>query len=263
MTVLAIVQARMSSSRLPGKVLLPLANRPVLWHVHHRLQFSQKIDKIVIATSSASSDDPIETFCKDSQIECFRGSLDNVLDRFYQVASLYKADHILRITADCPAIDPAIVDEVISGYFNGNYARYGLGGEFPDGLDCTIFSFEILKKAFENATLPSEKEHVEPYMTKMAELYKQGAYEKFQGLQHHRWTLDEPKDYELLKNIFNELFRQGAPFSSEDILGYLENNPSIFEINQCISRNEGYSKSLKDDEEFLNSQANNQIDHLN
>ena len=247
MKVVAIVQARMSSTRLLGKVLMPLAGRPVLAHVVNRIRHCKTIEQIVVATSTDPSDDAIETWCRDSAVTCERGSLDDVLDRYYQVAKTHAVDAIVRITADCPAIDPAIVDEVVRGFLDGGYDFYGLGGEFPDGLDCTVFSFSAIERAWCEARLPSEREHVGPYIEKHPELFKNGSLRKFEGLSNYRWTLDEPRDYEFLKIVFQLLDEKPQPFCAADVLNLLAQKPELAHINDQIVRNEGYLKSLQNE----------------
>ena len=250
MTVVAIIQARMSSSRLPGKVLLPLVEKPVLAHVIERLSYSRLIEKIVVATSVDSSDDPIANFCRENHVLCFRGSLEDVLDRYYRAAIENHADSVVRITADCPVIDPVVVDAVITGFLSGNYDLFGLGGEFPDGLDCTVFSLSTLKQAWLNAKLKSEREHVGPYIENNPQLFNNGSLKIFKGLQLHRWTLDEPEDYLLLTEIFEQLYNPDSPFLTHKILQLLQKKPDLLTINQGIVRNEGYLKSVKNDEVF-------------
>lgn len=250
MNVVTIIQARMSSTRLPGKVLMPLAGKPVLEHVVSRVALCQTIQKIVVATSVDPSDDVIEQWCREHGVMCHRGSLHDVLDRYYQAAIAAKADAIVRITADCPAIDPTIVDEVVFGFVSGGYEFYGLSGEFPDGLDCTVFAFSAIEKAWKDATLPSEREHVGPYIEKHPELFKSGALKKFTGLAHHRWTLDEPRDHEFLEAVFSRLYHPDRPFLANDILALLDAEPQLAAINGSIVRNEGYLKSLQSDKDF-------------
>ena len=245
--VVAIIQARMSSSRLPGKVLMPLANKPVLAHIVERLSYCKMIDKIVVATTNEVSDDLVADYCKNNNIDCYRGSLKDVLDRYYQSAKIHHANPIVRITGDCPVIDPVVVDAVITGYLSGEYDYYGLGGEFPDGLDCTVFSFSAIERAWKEAKLQSEREHVGPYIENNPHLFRNGALELFQGLSQQRWTLDELNDYELLSKIFNELYRLDSPFLTHEILQFIQNNPDLLEINSKIVRNEGYLKSLQED----------------
>jgi len=246
--VVAIIQARMSSSRLPGKVLMPLANKPVLMHIVERLSYCRMIEKIVVATTNKDSDHPVANYCADNNIDCYRGNLEDVLDRYYQTAKIFHADAIVRITGDCPVIDPVVVDAVIAGYLSGEYDLYGLGGEFPDGLDCTVFSFSAIEKAWKEAALKSEREHVGPYIENNPHLFQNGMLKLFQGLESQRWTLDEPKDYELLCKIFNKLYRPGSPFLTHEVLQFIKDNPELLKINAQIVRNEGFIKSLQEDE---------------
>ncbi len=245
--IVAIIQARMSSSRLPGKVLMSLANKPVLAHVVERLSYCKMIEKIVVATTDEISDDPVSDYCANNNIDCYRGSLEDVLDRYYQAAKIYHANPIVRITGDCPAIDPVVVDAVITGYLSGEYDLYGLGGEFPDGLDCTVFSFSAIERAWKEARLKSEREHVGPYIENNPHLFKNGKLELFRGLGSQRWTLDEPSDFELLSKIFNKLYRPDSPFLTHQILQFIKDNPELLAINAQIVRNEGYLKSLQED----------------
>jgi spore coat polysaccharide biosynthesis protein SpsF len=249
MRVAAIIQARMSSTRLPGKVLMPLAGRPALAHVLERLGYCRTIDSIMVATSDQPDDQSIADLCSNYAAPCFRGSLNDVLDRYYQAATYCNADAVVRITADCPAIDPVVVDAVVTGYLAGNYDLYGLSGEFPDGLDCTVFSYAALERAWREAKLKSEREHVGPYIENHPELFNIGTLHLFHGLSHHRWTLDEPRDYQFLLSIFEHLYRNDRPFLTHEVLSFLQKNPQLQAINQDIVRNAGYLKSLREDKE--------------
>ena len=251
----AIVQARMGSTRLPGKILKPLAGKPALWHLVNRLNRARRVKEIIIATTTNPEDDVVVTFCEEHGIKYFRGSENDVLDRYYQAAKLFGADPVIRITADCPVIDPVIVDEVIEGFFADNYDVYGLGGEFPDGLDCTIFAYWVLEDTWEKAQLSSEREHVGPYMENHPEKYRIGGYKKFTGLSHHRWTLDEEADLRFLQAVYERLYKPGAIFLTDDILTLLDREPDLMQINAGIIRNEGYLKSLHEDERDLKEKA--------
>jgi len=251
MKATAIIQARMGSTRLPGKILEKLAGKTALEHLIERLGYARKLQQIVLATTLDPKDDVVEKFCTERNILCFRGSENDVLDRYYQAALRFGADPVVRVTADCPVIDPRIVDELIDGFKAGNYDVYGLGGEFPDGLDCTVFSFRALEKTWREANLPSEREHVGPYMSHHPELFKNGAYIKYTGLAHHRWTLDEPRDLVFLQAIYERLYQPGKLFVTEDILELLAREPHLAAINSDIIRNEGYLKSLRKDAEYL------------
>jgi len=248
MNIIAIIQARMSSSRLPKKVLLPLADKPVLEHVVNRLRYCKTFKNIIVATSIHHSDEPIVNFCKKNNINFFRGSLNDVLDRYYQAATIYKADIIVRITADCPVIDPQIVDEVVKGFLSDDYDLYGLSGSFPDGLDCQVFKYSALKKAWNDSILPSDREHVGSYIEKTRpDLFKIGGLEKFKNLESYRWTLDQHEDYVFLNQIFSNLYKQDSLFLTNDILKLLDSKPKLKNINSNIIRNEGYLKSIQRD----------------
>jgi spore coat polysaccharide biosynthesis protein SpsF len=254
MNVVAIIQARMSSTRLPGKVLMPLAGRPVLAHVVDRVRHAHRVHEIVVATSTDASDDAIQAWCDAAGVACWRGSLHDVLDRYHQAAQAHHADAIVRITADCPALDPTIVDEVVDTFITGGYDFCGLAGEFPDGLDCTVFAASAIARAHREARLPSEREHVGPYIEHHPEWFKNGAVRKFTGLTHHRWTLDEPRDYAFLQAVFSRLYRDGAPpFGADEVLALLAREPGLMSLNADITRNAGYLKSL---------QADKQHDHV-
>jgi spore coat polysaccharide biosynthesis protein SpsF len=245
MNVIAIVQARMSSTRLPNKTLLPLAGKPTLFHVINRLQECKTLNKIIVATSTHSNDDLIENWCKGAHLDFYRGSLTDVLDRYYCAAKEFNAEVVVRITADCPVIDSEIVDQVVTKFFANNFDACALAGDFPDGLDCQVFSLSALEKAWREATLPSEREHVGPYIDNNPELFKIGRLHKFKGLSHHRWTLDEPEDYEFLKILFTKLNGVVPHFKTKDILDLMEKEPELMKINSQIIRNQGYLNSLK------------------
>jgi spore coat polysaccharide biosynthesis protein SpsF len=249
MKVVAIIQARMSSTRLPGKVLLDIQGRSVLEHIHLRLQSCQYVDQVLVATSDHHSDDLIFDWGKKENISIYRGSLSDVLSRYYFAASEVQADVVIRITGDCPLIDPDIVDELVQILISKNYDYASLVGDFPDGLDCSVMTFKALEEAHLKAKLHSEREHVCPYIEKTFDDFKIFKYYKFDKLGHHRWTLDEEEDYELIKIIYQKLYRNNNIFKHDEILALLAKEPSISELNSHIIRNEGYLKSLAHDED--------------
>ena len=252
--ILAILQARTSSTRLPGKVLKPILGRPMLSLQIERIQRSKKIDKLIVATSNERSDNDIGNLCINIQIPCFRGSLDDVLDRFYQTATQYKPEHVVRLTGDCPLIDPEIIDKVINFYFEGDfdYATNSMDPyTFPDGLDVEVFRFTVLEKAWHEALLPSYREHVTPFIRQHPEMFKVGHYKNEVDLSHLRWTVDEPEDYEFVSQIYKELYPQNPTFITEDILELINRKPSLLEINSHVERNLGAKKSAEADKLFL------------
>ena len=245
MRIVCIIQARINSTRLPGKVLLPLAGREVLGHILDRLAFCQTFDEIIVATSNTPPDDVLAEWCARNCVQLSRGSLDDVLDRIYQCALQAQANAIVRITADCPLLDPTIVDEVVQGFLIGNFDLFYLGGEFPDGLDCAVCHIDVLEKASKGASLKYEREHVFPYVLSHPEIFRIGILEKFKGCGGHRWTLDEAADLVFLSKVFERLQRpDGKPFLADDILDLLKMAPELMSINQGILRNEGLLKSM-------------------
>jgi spore coat polysaccharide biosynthesis protein SpsF (cytidylyltransferase family) len=260
MKVVGIIQARMSSRRLPNKVLLPLCDEPVLAHVVKRTRACPLIDDVWIATSTEKSDDLISKWARENNVKCYRGSLDDVLDRYVKTAKIANADAVVRITADCPAIDPEVITKVVEGFIKGDFDYYGLAGSFPDGLDCSVFSYLALERAWREAKLPSEREHVGPYIQNHSDYFKLGELCLFDGtgIGHHRWTLDEPEDYHLLKLIFNS-FQPGHIFKTREIIEIFKLNPSWISINNKINRNEGYQYSLQKDNMIDNQKFNMNI----
>jgi glutamate-1-semialdehyde 2,1-aminomutase len=245
--VVGVIQARLSSSRLPKKVLLPLGNENlVIDRVYNRLLLCRHIDAIYIATSNDDSDNELAEHCKKKKYNVFRGSLNDVLSRFSTIAKQSKATHIVRITGDCPLIEPSIIDACIIGCIANDYDLFGLMGNFPDGLDCQVFSSKSLIKANDKAVKISDKEHVGPFIENPKNGFKAGGIEIFLNHYNYRLTLDEQRDYDLLKTIFSS-FNFNNYVSINDILHFLDSNEKVKSINSKIGRNEGYLKSLKND----------------
>ncbi len=247
-----IIQARMGSNRLPGKVMELLDGKnPSLFYTINQLKTALKLDKIIIATTQISEDDKIEEFSIKNGIECFRGEPDNVLDRFYKCAKKYKLDAIVRVTADCPLIDPEIVDLAIQ-IFNSDkydYVHNQYPRTFPDGLDIEVFTFNVLEKAWKNAVLPSEKEHVTPYFRNHKEEFKIKSMNNEKNLSFHRWTLDYKEDLELIRKIIQKINHR--PILINDIILLFNKEPSLFEINKMYLPNDGFQRSLEEDKKFL------------
>jgi len=249
MNTVAIIQARISSTRLPEKVLKIIEGKTVLEHVINRVRAAKNIDDMVVATTVKKEDLEIVKLCASLGISVFCGSEDDVLDRYYQTAKLFKAGHIVRITSDCPLIDPQIIEEVIELYFQkkADYASNTMPETFPDGLDTEVFSYKTLKKAWKNAKLSSEREHVTPYIRKYPNIFKIVNLKCEYNLNDKRWTLDEPEDFKFIKIIYKNLYLEDSLFGMIKILDFLKKNPEIGELNKNIIRNEGYLKSLEKD----------------
>jgi len=252
-----IIQARMGSSRLPGKVLMNSGNgMPLLYYVINQLRHCSKVKNLVIATTTNQEDDEIEKFADNNSVNVFRGSEKDVLDRYFQCAKKYSFSTIVRITSDCPLIDPQIVDKVIERFFSGNYdyATNTLIRTFPIGTDVEVFSFSVLETAWKNAQLPSEREHVTPHLRNKGN-FKTINVENDTNISNLRLTVDRIEDFELIKEILNNISTN--PIHLEDILELFSRKPELIEINKYINHNEGFNRSLKEDQEFIKKQENN------
>ena len=218
--ILAVVQARMSSSRLPGKVLKPILGKPMLFRQIERIKRSRLINKIIVATSVEGSDDLIESMCLENQIDCFRGDLKDVLDRFYQVALKYDPRHIVRLTADCPLIDPRVIDETILFYKKGayDYASNTIPHTFPDGLDVEIFNATVLAKVWSEAKTQYEREHVTPFFYNNPSMFRLGSFRSEKDLSSLRWTVDKEEDFKFVERVYEALYPKKPDFSMADIL---------------------------------------------
>ena len=249
--ITCIIQARTNSNRLENKVLLKILNSPVIVHILDRIKKSNYIEQIILATSSNSDDQILLDIANNNQIISFKGNEFDVLDRFYNAAKEYDADPIIRITGDCPLIDPILIDKMTKFFLENNfdYMSNTIERTFPDGLDVEIFTFATLKKAFSEATWLSEREHVTPYIIKNPKLFKIFSYTNDVNLSHFRWCLDEESDYKMIQKIFYEL-KPKKFFTTKDILNLLEKNPEISKINSGIITNEGYLNSVKNDKKI-------------
>jgi len=252
--IMAIIQARMGSSRLPGKVLMDLAGETVLFRVVERVRRCQKVDRVVVATTLSKSDDPIETLCVQKNVGCFRGSEEDVLDRYFQCALHFGAqatDAIVRITADCPLLDPAVVDHVVQRFLSTScaYASNINPPTFPDGLDVEVFSHASLQRAWKEARMASEREHVTVYIRNHPEWFASENVQNREDWSHLRWTLDEPEDYHMLSCVFSHFATRNMLFGMEEVLDFLKDNPDVQRLNRKFLRNEGLQKSLDNDHE--------------
>lgn len=249
MGIIAVIQARISSTRLPGKILKKIEGKTILEHVINRVKAAKNLDDVIVATTVKKEDLEIVKLCAGLGISVFCGSEDDVLDRYYQTARLFKANHIVRITSDCPLIDFKIIDDVTDLYFKEkvDYVSNTIPETFPDGEDVEVFSLKVLKTAWKNAKMSSEREHVTPYIKNNPNIFKIVNLKFNINLNNKRWTIDEPEDFEFIKIIYKNLYSEDSLFGMRKILNFLKKHPEIEKINKNIIRNEGYSKSLKED----------------
>jgi spore coat polysaccharide biosynthesis protein SpsF (cytidylyltransferase family) len=251
MRATAFVQARTGSTRLPGKVLLDLEGKTMLERVVERVQKSARIDEVVVVTTMSRQDLPIVKLCASLELRVYCGSEDDVLDRFYQAGRLLGLTHVVRVTADCPLLDPRIVTDVVDLHLctGSDYCSNVLVERFPDGQDVEVFTMEALARAWREATLASEREHVTPYLRGHPELFRQSSLECPRDLSSLRWTIDNQEDYEFTKQVYAALLPIDRYFGMDRVLDLLARHPELAKSNAHIGRNEGYVKSLKEDRE--------------
>ncbi|MBI5807258.1 MAG: glycosyltransferase family protein [Ignavibacteriales bacterium] len=252
MNIVTVVQARVSSTRLPGKVLLPILGKPLLLLMIERIQKAKLIGNLVIATSTNIEDDSIENLCKENSIECFRGHLTDLLDRHYQVAKKFNADAIVKIPSDCPLIDPSIIDRVLKFYIDNEEYDYVSNlhpATYPDGNDVEIFSFQALEHAWRDASKPYEREHTTPFFWENNNVFKIGNVTWETGLDFSsslRFTIDYKEDYEFIKKVYEELYPTNPNFSLNDILRLLDQKPEIIKINHKFAGTYWYDNHLNE-----------------
>lgn len=240
MKTVIINQARMTSTRLPGKVLKTVLGKPLLQYQLERLQQVKSADAIVVATTTNAEDDPIVELCKQLKISCYRGSEFDVLSRYAEAAKIYAADAIVRVTSDCPLIDPAVVDQIIQLYWQ-NYPKYDyvsncLKRSYPRGMDTEVFNAEVLQIAHKESQSTFEREHVTPFIYRQPQRYCLGDLIYREDQSQHRWTVDTPEDFELVKKILEGLYPQQPEFSLQDCLDLVENHPDWSTINASVAQ---------------------------
>lgn len=249
MKIVAVTQARLGSTRLPRKILKEVGGTTLLGLHIDRILKSKKVNALVVATTTSAEDDEIEKFAQAKKLPSYRGSVNDVLDRFYQAVKLQNADYIVRLTSDCPLIDATLIDKIIA-YADEkklDYCSNTLDPHYPDGQDVEVFTFKALEKAWNEAKLSSEREHVTPFIWKNSSfkngaLFKSDNFNEGYDFGHLRITVDDLKDYEVVKNLVEAL---GKDASWLEYASYLESHDAVREINSTINRNEGYSKSLE------------------
>ncbi len=242
----AIIQARLGSSRFPGKTLERLYDKSLLEHILERVRATRQVQAIVVATTLAPSDDPLARVTEHLRVGLFRGSETNVLERFHGAAMRFGAEVIVRVTADDPFKDPEVIDQGIQLLHAGNYdyCSNTLKPSFPEGIDIEVFRVSALDRAFREARLDSEKEHVTPYVWKHPEIFRLHNFSYPEDLSHLRWTIDYENDLHFAREVYRRLYPNKRIFLMRDILDLLAEEPELSKINSGVMRNEGYGVSL-------------------
>ena len=245
----AVIQARTGSTRLPGKVLRKIYGKTILEHVVRRVQAAKEIDTIIIATTVEKLDLQIVKWCASNHISVYCGSINDVIDRYYQTARLFTISNVIRITSDCPLIDSKLIEQMIDFHKQRktDYATNILEETFPDGEDVEICTFAALEKTWREAKLVSEREHVMPYLRNHPELFTLANLKNSTNLSHLRWTLDVPQDFTFIKKVYKKLYPKNPLFGMNAIINLLQKEPRLSKINSSITRNAGYINSLHHD----------------
>jgi spore coat polysaccharide biosynthesis protein SpsF (cytidylyltransferase family) len=258
MTTTAILQARMGSTRLPGKMTLPIIDgKGALELMVERVSQSKTLDRVIVATTVLPEDDTLAEVCKHIGVPTFRGDPADVLDRYYQCARTHARDDILvRLTGDCPLHDPSVIDRVVTYFLSAryDYAANTHPPTFPDGLDTEVFTYAALERAWSKATLLSEREHVTYYIYTHPNEFQIGNFASPVDLSAHRWTLDEPADLLFIRRMYTELQSLGHTFGLNDVLELLRRRPDLLELNSDLERDAGLKSSLELDRQMGNRQ---------
>lgn len=243
MRIVAIIQARMGSSRLPGKVMLDLCGKTVLQHVIERVRTCALIDSTVVATTEHARDDIIVSLSRQLGAGVFRGSEDDVLGRYFLAACQARADIVVRVTSDCPLIDPDLLTAMIGRFVkerNGgvliDYMSNGMKRTFPRGLDAEVFTFDALKTMALKASKKYEREHVTPYLYQHPHQFQLRDYLNDVDLSSHRWTLDTEEDWQLISRIYANLYRPEETFTTAQVLELLTEKPELSLLNAHIEQ---------------------------
>ena len=247
--ILIISQARYASTRLPGKVLLTIRNKPLLWYLLKRLELVKTPNQIIIATSTSDSNKPLLDYLREQKINYYAGDENDVLDRFYRTVKHYSGEIIVRITADCPLIDSTLIDRGLDIFLNDNldYLSNVHPPTFPDGYDIEIFTFKALETSWKNAKLNSEREHVTPFIYNNPKIFSIENFQNDKDISNIRLTVDTKKDFILISKIIENFHDRWTKFDLKDVIAFINQNPHLLKINAQYERNEGYFKSLKED----------------
>lgn len=246
---IAILQARTTSTRLPRKILLRLFGKTVLEHIITRVHAAKTVDAICVATTTNATDDVTASIARSCGANVYRGSEDDVLDRFYQAACQTQADTIIRVTADDPFKDPDVIDLIVQTFEQGgfDYVSNTMQPTYPEGIDVEVFSMAALTRAWQEVSLPSEHEHVTPYIWKHPDRFRTQNVTYMEDLSHMRWTLDKPEDWVFIQQVYDALYPEKPIFLMNDILHLLQERPFLADLQSATVRNEGYLKSLAEE----------------
>ncbi len=256
--ILGVLQARVSSTRLPGKVLLPVLGEPMIARQIERVRRATMLDGLVVATSIDPSDHPLAELCHRLGVDCFRGSLDDVLERFLGAVRGRGADHIVRLTGDCPLADPGVIDDLIRLHLAGDfdYSTNAIPPTFPDGLDAEAARISALQRAGYEAASGTEREHVTQYLVRHPEIFTRGTLESAEDYSAMRWTVDERADLDFVREVYAALYPKNPAFSWRDVHSLLAAKPELSTINTGFARNEGLAKSEADDRRMAGGAPN-------
>ncbi|MGL4874552.1 MAG: cytidylyltransferase domain-containing protein [Clostridium sp.] len=242
MKVVCVVQARMSSSRLPGKVLMKIEGVSILEHIIRRLKKSEEIDEIIIATTENKEDDKIEELVRNLDTKIFRGNLFNVLERYYFAVRERSEKILIRITGDCPCVDYKLIDDMVRAFKEEyiqnriEYMNNTFENNYPRGYDVEIFTKKALEKAYYNAEKDYEKEHVTPYLYDKENNFKIKIYKGEKIYPNYRVTVDTTEDFQVVENIFKNLYRENPYFGIEAVVNYLNKNNQVLDINSKVKQ---------------------------
>ena len=249
--IVTVVQARTGSTRLPNKVLRPLAGKPLLARMVERVLAAERVGTVVVATTTAPSDDPIAALCRDEDFHCYRGHADDLLDRHYQAGKLYDASTVIKIPSDCPLIDPRVIDQVISFYLDRpgdfDYVSNLHPATYPDGNDVEIMTMAALETAWRESTRPLEREHTTPYFWENPDRFRVGNITWETGLDYsmsRRWTIDYEEDYRFIRAVYDALYPNNPLFSLDDILDFLAEHPEVEALNSSYAGVNWYRNHL-------------------
>ena len=258
--IIAIIQVRMGSTRLPGKALKEILGKPMLWHLINRVKEAKLVGKVVIATTRNKEDKVIINFAKENGIDYYAGSENDIVDRSYMSAKKIGAEAIVRITGDCPLIEPQIIDKAVEYYLKNkdriDYVSNVHPPTYPDGLDVEIYPFKTLERMWREIKDPFSREWIYTYIVENPDKFRIANIENETDLSGMRWTVDYKEDLDFVREIYKMLYEHDRVFHMEAILELLRQNPILLEINKDFIRNEAYFKALKEREKKRREEPN-------